>query len=98
VANFRVHPQQSVEGKGPGIDCIDIVNMLGDYLDGDLSPETAHRCQHHFSECSYCRRLFEEYCTTISVASELRDIPPPADVRTRLRSRLLEHLRSGSQK
>lgn len=94
MTNFRTIPQQGSGSKGRRVDCIDIISMLGDYLDGELSPNLFHLCEAHFSECGYCRRLLDEYGTTVALASELRDIPPPEEVSSRLRARLREHLKS----
>jgi predicted anti-sigma-YlaC factor YlaD len=92
MTNYRNSPQQVTRGKGAQVDCIDIISMLGDYLDAELSHDLFHLCQAHFAECGYCRRLLDEYGTTVALASELRDVPPPEEVRTRLRERLREHL------
>lgn len=86
VPNHRDHFQQITSRKESGFDCINIVEMVGDFVDGELAPHLHHQCQAHINECGYCRRLLDEYCTTIALASELRDVPPPPEVSARLRT------------
>lgn len=96
VPNYRDHSQQLPSQKESGFDCINIVELVGDYVDGELSQPLHHQCQTHFNECGYCRRLLDEYCMTIALAAELRDAPPPSGVSARLRQALRAKL-NGSE-
>lgn len=86
MPNQRDQSQQIASGKESGFDCINIVELVGDLVDGELAPHLHHQCQAHINECGYCRRLLDEYCTTIALASELREVQPPPEVSARLRS------------
>jgi anti-sigma factor RsiW len=72
----------------PEIDCIDVVNLLGDYADGDLKPAVRGRFDHHFEGCRHCRRLRDEYLATVEAAKLIRDQPIPHEVHNRVRMAL----------
>jgi anti-sigma factor (TIGR02949 family) len=69
--------------------CRDIVELLGDYLDGDLPPATGEGLRAHLADCSDCTAFINTYRGTVRAARSLREeqIPP------QLRERLLTFLR-----
>lgn len=73
--------------------CRDIVDLLGDYLDGDLDPATAEALKAHLADCPECTAFVNTYRGTVRVARQLKeeDLPPP------LRERLLTFLRQHKQ-
>ena len=71
------------------IDCQDVEALLGDYVDGDLTPTIAERLAGHIEECSYCQEIESGYRLTIELADELRnDSPAPEGVKSRLMENL----------
>ena len=58
--------------------CREIVDLLGDYLDGDLDPETAKALEVHLSDCGPCVSLVNTYRGTITASRKLlvEEIPP----------------------
>lgn len=71
------------------LDCGDIEDLLGDYVDGDLTPTLESRVKEHIQDCSYCEEIESGYRLTIKLASELRNNEPaPDDVKLRLKERL----------
>jgi hypothetical protein len=70
------------------IDCIDVMNLLGEYADGDLTPTLHLRLDEHMNGCSYCGRMRAGYLQTIRAARDLGDLPVPVETQNRLRQAL----------
>jgi predicted anti-sigma-YlaC factor YlaD len=64
------------------IACIDVVQLLSDYLEGRLTREMTSRVEEHLKTCDGCERYLDQLRTTIEVAGLLReeDIDPEARV------------------
>jgi anti-sigma factor (TIGR02949 family) len=73
--------------------CRDIVDLLGEYLDGELEPATAKALEAHLAGCLECTAFIETYRGTVRATRQLREeqIPPA------LRERLLTFLRQQRQ-
>lgn len=76
----------------PEIDCIDVINLLGDYTDGELTSSVRGRVDAHVEHCAYCRRMMSSYIKTVELAGELRDHPLPVETQRRLRESLNKKL------
>jgi anti-sigma factor RsiW len=76
------------------LDCVDVVELLGDLVEGDLSPTLAARLESHIEDCNYCGEIKRGYEMTIELAHELNseEKPVPAAVQNRLRAALNEKL------
>jgi len=76
------------------IDCSDVEDLLGDFVDSDLPTTLRGRVDSHIKCCTYCQEIEESYRFTIDLAHELGENPPPVptDVRNRLRKALNEKL------
>ena len=76
------------------LDCVDVVELLGDLVEGDLSPTLAARLGSHIEDCNYCGEIKRGYEMTIELAHELKseERPVPAAVQNRLRAALNEKL------
>jgi anti-sigma factor RsiW len=73
--------------------CPDIVELLGDYIDGELEPVTALALEVHLTGCQECTAFINTYRGTVRATRQLREeqIPPA------LRERLLTFLRQQRQ-
>ncbi len=40
-----------------GLRCREVLELLSDYVDGELSPETVARVRAHLAECDHCERF-----------------------------------------
>ncbi len=69
--------------------CRDIVDLLGEYLDGALDPETVRALEAHLAGCQDCTAFINTYRGTVRSSRALseRQLPPP------LKERLLTFLR-----
>lgn len=76
---------------GPSsIECRQIADLLGDYLDGSLPKATRELLEWHIEGCSPCVAFVNTYRGTVSAATKLREVEIPKE----LKNRLLSVLRS----
>jgi anti-sigma factor RsiW len=58
--------------------CQECIDLLVDYLEGELSPERTRALEIHFDLCPACWQFVQSYRQTIDAARRLpaEDIPP----------------------
>jgi anti-sigma factor RsiW len=66
--------------------CRDLVDLLYDFVSGELAPERREEVERHLRDCPPCLVYCETYRITIRVARRLPCPPPPPEVMARLRS------------
>jgi predicted anti-sigma-YlaC factor YlaD len=70
---------------GPSeIECRQIAELLGDYLDGSLPRETRELIDFHIDGCAPCVAFLNTYRGTVDVARKLPDVPIPPELKKRL--------------
>ena len=77
-----------------GIRCIEVLELLSDYLDGDVSQEVKERNEAHLRGCDQCERFGGQMSSIVkSVRKHLKE-PEPLDegVAKRLQDRLSKEL------
>ena len=67
-----------------GVECREIVDLLADYLDGSLPPDTARALKTHLEGCSPCIVFVNTYRGTINAARKIREVEIPPELRDRL--------------
>ena len=72
------------------IECRQIADLLGDYLDGTLPKSTRELLEWHIEGCPPCVAFVNTYRGTINAATKLREVQVPSE----LKKRLLAVLRS----
>jgi anti-sigma factor RsiW len=73
-------------GTGPGADarddlaCIELVELVTEYLEGALDPTQGARVERHLTACDGCTAYLEQMRVTLRIAGSLApdDIPAPA--------------------
>jgi hypothetical protein len=72
------------------IDCGDVEQLFGDYVEGDLPQALKGRFDDHIEECEECQQFDEEYRLVIELAQEIGEDaePAPVEVHNRLRESL----------
>lgn len=73
--------------------CRDIVDLLGEYLDGGLDAATTQALTAHMADCADCTAFIATYRCTVGTARELHE----EDLPVALRERLLSFLRRETQ-
>lgn len=60
------------------LSCADIVKLVTDYLDGQLTPADRRRFEGHVAICPPCRAFLNQMRTTTRLIGGLReeDVPP----------------------
>ena len=58
--------------------CADIVKLVTDYLEGQLTPDERRRFEGHVAICPPCRGYLDQMRTTVELVGDLReeDVPP----------------------
>jgi anti-sigma factor RsiW len=68
--------------KPGGISCRELVELVTDYLDGALTPETQARVEAHLQGCPYCVEYVEQIRMTarsVAAATEALELRPDRD-------------------
>jgi anti-sigma factor RsiW len=73
--------------------CVELVDVVTDYLDDALEPEQRARFESHLEECPGCVRYLDQIRTTVSLLSRM----PVKDLSAPARQRLLEAFRERRQ-
>jgi anti-sigma factor RsiW len=66
------------------LECRQIAELLGDYLEGTLSQPLAELLEWHIESCAPCVAFVNTYRGTIDAARKLREVEIPPDVKRRL--------------
>lgn len=69
---------------GSEIECRQIAELLGDYLDGSLPRETRELIDFHIDGCAPCVAFLNTYRGTVDAARKLPDVPIPPELKKRL--------------
>jgi len=73
--------------KGPSsIECRQIADLLGDYLDGSLPKATRELLEWHIEGCGPCVAFVNTYRGTVNAATKLKEVEIPAELKQRLLS------------
>jgi anti-sigma factor RsiW len=74
--------------------CIQVMDQLGEFVDGELDPANHRRFEMHINECAECAAFVAGYKDVISLAAELKEPERPlqVDVQNRLRQALNQRL------
>jgi anti-sigma factor RsiW len=70
---------------GPSsIECRQIADLLGDYLEGALPGQTRELIEWHIEGCAPCVAFVNTYRGTIDAAKKLREVEIPGELKQRL--------------
>jgi predicted anti-sigma-YlaC factor YlaD len=72
------------------VSCIDLVELITEYLEGAMAPEDRGHVDEHLAECDGCTAYLEQCRTTIRLTGMLTEEQVPAEAR----AALLEAFRS----
>lgn len=57
--------------------CLDLIDRLNDYLDGELSAVSCAELEEHLRQCPKCQELLASLQQTVDLLHHLDDLPPP---------------------
>lgn len=75
---------------GSDMDCEELVELVTDYLEAVLDPDTRARVERHLAGCDGCTAYLEQMRTTIVLLGQL----PPDELDAPSRDRLLHLFRA----
>ena len=78
----------------PHIACIEVVELVSDYLDGNLDPQTERRVADHLALCPPCVTYVEQVRDTVSVLGRLPSDALPESAVTELEAAFREFRRA----
>jgi anti-sigma factor RsiW len=84
----------------PGPDdlaCIELVNMIADYVDGDLNEDQRRSIERHLEVCEGCRAALEQFQIVIRLAGRLT-AADVARIDALARDRLMATLRAARRR
>ena len=64
--------------------CEEILNLLSEYVDGELSPDLCEAIERHMAECRDCYLVVDSLRKTLVLYHRLDPPDMPRDVETRL--------------
>ena len=80
-------------GHGPcGAGCREVFELLSDYVDGELSPETCEALKRHLGACAPCEEFLKTFQKTRSLCRESLMEEMPDELRSRLRAFLMARI------
>ena len=71
--------------------CRELVELLIDFLDGELPEDRRRHIEQHLEFCPPCLTYLKTYKVTIQLTRRLPDVPPPPELLERLKAALGEH-------
>ena len=72
--------------------CKEAVDVLLEYLDGEMTPELKARLEEHFSGCAPCEDFLKQYRATVGLCRKALEKRMPESVSDRLKSFLKQNL------
>jgi anti-sigma factor RsiW len=79
------------------MNCKELVDILGDYVDGTMAPGLKEEFSEHIRKCEACLSFLKSYDRTRLVARDLRPQEMPEEMRLKLRSFVLKKAREQRQ-
>ena len=70
------------------VTCLDLLDGLSDYLDGEAPGELCAEIERHLAECHKCRIVVDTLRKTVTLYHQLPQPEMPAQARERLYKRL----------
>ena len=76
-------PERGASGPS-SIECRQIAELLGEYLEGTLPRQTLELLEWHIEGCAPCVAFVNTYRGTINAARKLREVDIPPELKKRL--------------
>lgn len=76
--------------------CIEVVELMTEYLEGTLADSDRARFEEHISGCDGCRAYLEQLRLTLRLLRDTADVPVPESVERELVEAFRDWRRSGA--
>lgn len=76
--------------------CLDLLEKLSEYLDGDLPPSICEEIEAHIADCEPCVRFVRSLRNTVSHVGAVPPVEMPDDVRRACIEAFARRCRDGS--
>ncbi len=73
-----------------GKKCLDYINELNDYLDGEIDSSLCAEIEAHIGECNNCRIMVDTMKQTVKLCREGKEEKLPASLENKLNNMLKE--------
>lgn len=74
--------------------CRDLLNVLNDYIDGEIDPAVCKEFEKHMADCNPCQIVIDTIKKTITIYKEGKPYELPIEFRQKLHSLLQEKWKS----
>jgi anti-sigma factor RsiW len=78
-----------------GLTCRQVIGLLADYLESELSQKLVGELEDHLAGCEPCQAYLNTYRRTKTLTAEAERVAMPEEMKHRLRQFLLRALSSG---
>jgi anti-sigma factor (TIGR02949 family) len=72
--------------------CEDVRAAIGDYMDGDVSPDIRRELERHLAECRTCQVLYDTTRKTLRIVTDVGSFEVPEAISERLINRIMSGL------
>ena len=78
------------------VDCRDVVQLLGDYLEDEMAADVRARLEQHLSHCGTCQVILDSTRKTIRIVTESGLFEIPGDLSERLIAKIMKAIPGGT--
>ena len=74
------------------LDCQDVVNSLGEYLENDVAADLRASLEEHLSHCRTCQVILDSTRKTIRIVTDSKSFEVPGDLSERIISKIMKKI------
>ena len=78
------------------VDCKDVVEQLGDYLEDAMAADLKASLEQHLSHCSTCQVILDSTRKTIRIVTESGSFEVPGDLSEQIIAKIMKAIPGGS--
>jgi len=78
------------------VDCKDVVEQLGDYLENEMAADLKASLERHLSHCNTCQVILDSTRKTIRIVTESGSFEVPGDLSEQIIAKIMKAIPGGS--
>ncbi len=78
------------------VDCKDVVEQLGDYLEDEMAADLKASLEQHLSHCRTCQVILDSTRKTIRIVTESGSFEVPGDLSEQIIAKIMKAIPGGS--